>query len=116
VFAEVNLVSLYEHWYRRIDTNWGFAFVCWIVSGLYVFVDHHGGSLKSRGWLLFFLAGSLITSPVFGSLAWLVLKTLARLHARRNPWGLDSGPITAVLATEAVGIFLAARWVLRQIL
>ena len=110
------MVSLYEHRYRRIDTNWRFAFVCWIVSGLYVFVDHHRGSLTPRGWLLFFLAGSLITSLVFGSLAWLVIKTLARLHARRNPWGLDPGPIAAVLATEAGAIFLAARWVWRQIL
>ena len=110
------MVSLYEHRYGRIDTNWRFALVCWIVSGLYVFVDHHGGALISRGGLLFFLAGSLISSPVFGSLAWLVIKTLARLHARRNPWGLDPGPITAVLVTEAVAIFLTARWVLRQIL
>jgi hypothetical protein len=110
------LVSLYYARFRRITTNWGFAFLAWVASGLYIFVTTKAVSLFSWQWLVFFLVGTPVATLIFGTASCLILEMLGSAKLQRHPWGPSAIQIDAVLVIEAVVVFLTARWVLRQIL
>jgi hypothetical protein len=113
---EVNLVSLYYARFRRLTTNWGFAFLAWIGSGLYIFVATKGGSLFSWQWLVFFLLGTPAATLIFGTASCRIIQMLGSVKLQGHPWGPPAIEVDVVLVIEAVVIFLTARWVLQQML
>ena len=106
---------------RQRQAHGSWATIMWLVSGVLLFATHGSASFLSWQALVYFLPGMFAAALVFGMLGFslqiAIMRALSRLGAGNAPSrALVTGLGYGLMALEALVIYLAAQWIITELL